>query len=257
MELSRQETIKKILSFNYEQLYKWIFSRLHGDDGHFPIYEGHDPNLSKFLSEAFHYIDSKIFRDNFLKILDDLITQLQGYSKKEVKEDKDYIYELLSLCGRIEVLRGKSTLYRIALTGKLKGVKSYDKDLHLMLLRAMASYQVAGNYQFWIGQMYDESNKYYANAAFYALLGRNMLDILFKHIGVFIERFKGEISLFLGIMALINDYSREEIFKRFRGIEENLSAEQKAAVNHAFFNLGYDALYHIPHIPPGMKDNKA
>jgi hypothetical protein len=251
MGLSREETIKKILSFNYEQLHKWIKSRLNGNDGHFPIYEGYEPNLSKFLSEAFHYINDQTFRDNFLEILDDLITRLHGYSTNQVKENKDYIYEMLSLCGRIEGIRGKNTLYRIARSGKLKGVKAHDIDLHLMLLRALASYQVAGGSQFWIGQMNDPCNKYYANPAFYALLKPTFnLDILFKHIGVFIERFKGEISLYLGIMALIKDYGLDEIFERFRDIEANLSTEQKAAVNHTFILLKYDAVY------PGVKVKK-
>jgi hypothetical protein len=59
MRLSREKTIEKILSFNSEQLHKWIKSRLHGDDGHFPIYEGYETNLSEFLTETFEHI--KVF----------------------------------------------------------------------------------------------------------------------------------------------------------------------------------------------------
>jgi predicted regulator of amino acid metabolism with ACT domain len=246
MSLSEQEVVEKILSFNYEELFDWIKARLHRDDRYFPIYEGYETNLSKFLSEAFHYIENQKFRDNFIEILDNLITELYGWNKDQVKEDKEYIYELLSLCGRIKNFERKSTLYRIARSGKLKGIHVYNKDLHLMLLRAMVSYQVAGDYEFWVEQMYDEFNKYYANAAFYALLSRRFrLDILFEHIGVFINRFKGDVNLMLGISALINDYEKEEIVKRFQGIENILGQEQKKAVNNAFIEAGYDPVYQL------------
>lgn len=249
MSLSEQEVVEKILAFNYEELFDWIKARLHGDDRYFPIYEGYETNLSKFLSEVFHYIENQKFRDNFIGILDNLITELYGWAKDQVIEDKDYIYELLSLCGRIENFERKSTLYRIARSGKLKGVYVYDKDLHLMLLRAMASYQVAGDYEFWIEQLYDEFNKYYANAAFYALLSRGFrLDILFEHIGVFINRFKGDVDLMLGISALINDYGKEEIVKRFQGIEHILGQKQKEAVNNAIKEAGYEPVYQLDEV---------
>jgi succinate dehydrogenase flavin-adding protein (antitoxin of CptAB toxin-antitoxin module) len=249
MSLSEQEVVEKILSFKYEELFDWIKARLHGDDRYFPIYEGYETNLSKFLSEAFHHIENQKFRDNFIEILDDLITELYGWAKDQVKEDKEYIYELLSLCGRIKNFERKSTLSRIARSGKLKGVHVYNKDLHLMLLRAMASFQVAGDYEFWVEQMYDESNKYYANAAFYGLLSRRFrLDILFEHIGVFINRFKGDVNLMLGISALINDYEKEEIVKRFQGIENILGQEQKEAVNNAFIEAGYDPVYQLDEV---------
>lgn len=249
MPLSEQEVVEKILAFKYEELFDWIKARLHGDDRYFPIYEGYETNLSKFLSEVFHYIENQKFRDNFIGILDNLITELYGWAKDQVIEDKEYIYELLSLCGRIKNFERKSTLYRIARSGKLKGVYVYDKDLHLMLLRAMASYQVAGDYEFWIEQLYDEFNKYYANAAFYALLSRGFrLDILFEHIGVFINRFKGDVDLMLGISALINDYEKEEIVKRFQGIENILGQEQKEAVNNAFIEAGYEPVYQLDEV---------
>jgi len=251
MGLSSQEAIKIILSFTYEQLHKWIKSRLHGDDGHFPIYEGHETNLSEFLTETFKHIKDEEFRDNFIEILNDLTDELTNYSREDVKKEAEYIYELLLLCRSIRQFKNKDNLYKIAHDGTLKGITAYEIDLHQILLSTLASYRVAGGYQFWIGQMYDESNIYYANAAFYALLGSNRLDILFKHIGVFIDRFKGELDLELGIQALINDHGRKEIFERFRGIEESLSTEQKSAVNHVFFELGYDHLYHIPPIEIG------
>lgn len=234
MALSKQETIDKILSFDYQGLAQWIESRLHGNDGYFPIYEGYETNLSKFLSESFQHIKEKNFRKNFLEILYDLTIDLWGYTEDQVKENQEYIYELLSLCGRIEKFKRKNALYRIARSGKLRGFSAYNRDLHLMLLRALASYQSAGDCDLWIEQMKDDSNKYYANAAFYALLNRKYrLDILFQHINIFIDRFKGEIDLVWGIQALIKDYGKEEILDKFKKIETKLSRQQKEAVNHA------------------------
>ena len=62
-EQSTQEAINKILSFTYEELENWIRSRLHGDDEYFSIYEGHETNLRGFLTDAFHHIKNKTFRD--------------------------------------------------------------------------------------------------------------------------------------------------------------------------------------------------
>jgi hypothetical protein len=246
MVSSKQEVIDKILSFNYEELSNWIKSRLQGDDRYFPIYEGYEPNLSEFLAESFHHIKEEKFRDNFLEILGDLTTELWRISKnkKKVEENKEYIYELLSLCGSLKRFENKNTLYRIARSGKLKGIKAYDLELHQLLLTTLASYHVAGDYNFWIHQMQDDSNKYYANAAFYALLNRRFrLDILFEHIGVFINRYKGEIDLVLAVRALINDYDEKEIMKRFKSIELKLSPEQKEAVNNALIEAGYAHVY--------------
>lgn len=248
MALSKQEVIEKILSFNYKELADWIRLRLHGDDKHFPIYEGYETNLSKFLAEAFYQIKDEKFRENFLEILHDLTTELWSCTKNRelIKEKEEFIYELLSLCGRIDGFKRKSILYRIARSGKLKGVKVFNKDLHLMLLRALASYRVTGDYKFWIGQMKDDSNKYYANAAFYALVNRKYdLGVLFEHIDIFIDRFKGEIALVLGIKALVNDYDPWEIIERFKGIESRLTPEQREAVNHVFSKLNYTEPYKI------------
>lgn len=246
MTLSKQEVIDKILSFNYEELSNWIRSRLQGDDRYFPVYEGYEPNLSEFLAEAFQHIKNETFRENFLEILGDLTTELWGFTKgkKKIEENKDYIYELLTLCGSIKKFQDKSTLYRIARSGKLKGLKGHGLELHQLLLTTLASYHVAGDYHFWIEQMSDDSNKYYANAAFYALLNRKFdLDIVFKHIVTFIDRFKGDINLVWGIRALINKYGKEEISKKFRQIESKLSPDQKEAVNNAFIKADYTAIY--------------
>ena len=246
MSLSEKEVIEKILSFDYKELFDWIKARLQGNDRHFPVYEGYETNLSKFLSQAFHHIENKRFRKNFLDILHDLTAELCGCSGDKVIENKEYVYELLSLCGRIKDFERKDTLYRVARSGKLKGIYVNNKELHLMLLRAMASFKVSGNHEFWVGQMHDGSNKYYANAAFYALANRKFrLDILFGHIGVFIDRFMGEVDIQLGICALINDYGKEEIVKRFKGLAYLLSRKQKEAVNNAFINARYGPVYRL------------
>jgi hypothetical protein len=244
--LSKQEVIDKILSFNYEELANWIRSRLQGDDRYFPVYEGYEPNLSEFLAEAFQHIKNETFRENFLEILGDLTTELWGFTrgKKKIEENKDYIYELLTLCGSIKKFKNKNTLYRIARSGKLRGLKGHGLELHQLLLTTLASYHVAGDYHFWIEQMNDHSNKYYANAAFYALLNRKYdLDIVFKHIVTFIDRFRGEINLVWGIRALINKYGKEEVSEKFRQIESKLSQDQKEAVNNAFIKADYTAIY--------------
>ena len=246
MTLSKQEVIDKILFFNFEELANWIRSRLQGDDRYFPIYEGYEPNLSEFLAEAFQHIKNETFRENFLEILGDLTTELWGFTKgkKKIEENKDYIYELLTLCGSIKKFKNKSTLYRIARSGKLRGLKGHGLELHQLLLTTLASYHVAGDYHFWIEQMSDDSNKYYANAAFYALLNRKFdLDIVFKHIVTFIDRFKGDINLVWGIRALINKYGKEEISEKFQQIESKLSPDQKVAVNNAFIKADYTAIY--------------
>lgn len=246
MSLSKQDVIDKILSFNYQQLEAWIRSRLHGDDPYFSIYEGYETNLNDFTADAYNTIKNEIFRDKFLEILNDLTTELSGFSQEKIEEEKEYIYELLTLCSSVKKFENKATLYRIARSGKLKGFKVNNIDLHLVLLTTLASYYVTGDYDFWIEQMKDDSNKYYANAAFYALLNRQYrLDILFDHIEIFIERFKGKIDLVLGIQALMEEYKSKAIVQRFKAIESKLTCEQKEAVNTAFVRVGYNKLYQI------------
>jgi hypothetical protein len=244
MSQSKQEVIDIILSFSYEDLKNWIHSRLHGDDDYFSIYEGYETNLSGFLADAFHHIKNKTFRENFLEILGDLVSELRKYSPTGIEQDKDYIYELLSLCGSIKKFNDKSTLYKLAKSGKFKPFKLRDTDLHLVLLTTLLSYRIGGNYRFWIEQMQDDSNKYYTNAAFYALLEQGFsLDILFDHIGTFIDRFKGGIELVFGIEALFDDYEPKKIYSVFKKIESRLAKEQKEAVNNAFKEAGYDPVY--------------
>jgi hypothetical protein len=94
--------------------------------------------------------------------------------------------------------------------------------------------------------MKDDSNKYYANAAFYALLNRQYdLDFLFDYIDIFVDRFKGEIDLVLGIKALMKEYNPKDIIKRFEGIESKLTMAQKEAVNKTFVELKYSKPYKI------------
>jgi hypothetical protein len=243
-EQSKEEVIDKILSFSYIELENWVRSRLHGDDEYFSIYEGHETNLRGFLADAFHHIKNKTFRDNFLEILNDLVSELRKYSPKEIEQDKDYIYELLTLCGSIKKFKDAATLYKLAKSGKFKPYKLRDTDLHLVLLTTLLSYRLGGNYRFWIEQMQDDSNKYYTNAAFYALLKQGFrLDILFDHIEKFIDRFKGGIELVFGIEALFDYHEPKKIYSMFNKIESRLSKEQKEAVNNAFKEAGYDPVY--------------
>jgi hypothetical protein len=248
MALLKQEVMDRISSFSYEELARWMKSRLYGDDPHFPIYQGHEPNLSEFLTEAFENIKKETFRENFLEILGDLTNELWGLTKdkEQVEENKNYIYELLSLCGSINKFRSKDILYRIARSGKLKRVKAHNLELHQLLLTTLASYHVAGDYHFWNEQMKDDSNKYYTNAAFYALINRKYdLDIVFKHIETFIDRFKGEISLVWGIRALINKYGKDEIYTAFKRMQAKLSPEQIEAVEEAFKEANFEPVYKL------------
>jgi hypothetical protein len=90
MELTKQQVIDKILSFNYIELAEWIKNRLQGNDKYFPIYLGHEPNLSGFLIDAFHHIKDQKFRDNFLEILGDLTNEFRRLSKSQIEECKEY-----------------------------------------------------------------------------------------------------------------------------------------------------------------------
>jgi hypothetical protein len=242
MELSKKEVIDKILSFNYSELADWINTRLHGEDKYFPVYLRHEPNITEFLIDVFHHIKNEQFRDNFIEILGDLTKQLRGFTRSQIEESKKYISELLILCGNIKQFENKDTLMEIAVSGKFKGVAlDEETDLHADLLTTLASYRIAGNFDFWIEQLYDASNKYYANPAFYVLSDNP--DKLFEHIHIFIDKFKGEIELVLGIESLIDKYGPVEIIRRFKGIEGTLSREQREAVNQAFKDADYNDIY--------------
>ncbi len=251
MELTKQQVIDKILSFSYAELAQWIQARLHGDDNYFPVYLGHEPNLGEFLIDAFHHIKDEKFRENFLEILGDLTKELFKFSMKQIEESKEYISELLFLCGNIKRFENLDTLMKIAVSGKFKGIDiDEETDLHAELLTTLASFRRAGTYEFWLEQLLDDSNKYYANPAFYAL--KDYPDKLFEHITVFIDKFNGEVELQLGIMALINEYGKKEVIKKFKEIKSKLSFEQKKAVNHAFTESDYPPVYKLDE-KPGKK----
>lgn len=200
MKRTKKQVIDKILSFNYIELAQWMKSRLHGDDKYFPIYEGYETNLSEFLTETYENIKDEKFRDNFLEILNDLTAELSGFSTREVQKEAEYIYELLSLCASIKQFDNTDILYEIAVSGDLKGVKAFDLELHQLLLNTLASFKLSGDYEFWFDQMRDDSNKYYANAAFYALLNRviagHSIDILFKKKKKHGDRYEDRLCFF-------------------------------------------------------------
>ncbi len=240
--MSKQQIADKILSFNYEELARWIYLRLHGDDKYFPVYEGHhESNLAEFPVDVFNYIKHETFRDNFIEILGDLIAGLKGLDSQEVKENKNYISELLFLCGNIKGLAKKHILLELAIKGTFKGVMTDHSDLHSELLTTLASFKTAGNFDFWLEQFIDRTDKYYSNPSFYALAEN--LEILFEYIGVFIDNFKGEVELELGIEYLINEYGREEILDCFKAVESKLSPAQREAVNNVFVECGYSKPY--------------
>lgn len=240
MSISSQESIDKILSFTFKELKDWIESRLKGNDKYFPIREGYELNLHDFLAEAYHHIDDEDFKRNFLEILDHLILTLRNISKnkKRIEENKEYIYEAVSLFRKIRDFKNKSFLYRFARNGNFKGIEAYDVDLHQLILNALASHDTVGDYNFWLEQMQDDSNKSYTNTAFYALLKRKYtLDIIFRVIGIFIDRFKDDANLVFGIRALFNNYGKNETINQFKAVEHKLSEEQKQAVDKAFIRM--------------------
>jgi len=248
MSQSKQEVIDIILSFSYAELSQWMQARLHGDDNYFPVYLGHEPNLGEFLIDTFHHIKDEKFRENFLEILGGLTIELIKFSRKQIEESKEYISELLFLCGNIKRFENKDTLMEIAVSGKFKGIDvDEETDLHAELLTTLASYRMAGTCEFWLEQLLDDSNKYYANPAFYAL--KDYPDNLFEHITAFVDKFNGEVELQLGIMALINEYGKKEVIKKFKEIKSKLSLEQKKAVNHAFTESDYSPIYKLDEEP--------
>jgi hypothetical protein len=241
MELSKQIT-DRILSFNYKQLKEWIKKRLHGNDGFFPLYLGQETNFSEFIIDTFLEIEDEKFRNNFIEILGKLAGELRKFSRNEIESSKNYIIELLKLCGNIRQFEHIEYLMEIAVSGKFKGIKiDEESDLHADLLTTLASYKIVGSYRFWIDQMWDDSDKYYANPAFYALMDN--LDRLFEHIHIFIDKFSGEIELEWGMEALLNDYGKKEIVKRFRNIEAHLSASQRKAIDQAFIELDENPVF--------------
>jgi hypothetical protein len=241
----KQDLIDKISSFNYLKFYNWIKAILQGCDIP-PNFRQSKPG--KFLFDLFFYIAEEKFRENFLGIISDLIKPLEKLSRKQAEESKVYISELLYLCGKLKQLEKESTLLEIAVSGKFKGIETDDSELHVDLLKVLASHKIVGNSGFWINQLMDESNRYYAFPAFWAL--RDEPDILFEYMAIFIDRFDGEPELEAAICLLIGKYGKEEIVKRFNVIASNLSIQQKQAANEAFTANGYDAVYQLEKMEP-------
>jgi hypothetical protein len=244
MKRIKEQVIKKILSFKPVELESWMKSRLHGEDKHFPINEGGETNPGQFLKDIYENIKDKRFRDDFIEILDYRIDEVSGYSREKIIKEAEYIYEVLSLCDGIKELENIATLYDIAISGDLKGVKAFDMDLHHLLLCTLATLRLVGDAEFWLEQMEDNTNKYYTRVAFYALLIRKYrLGVILKRIDLFIDRFKGERELCSAIRELFDAYGEAEILGRFMDMDHILTWEQREAVNYALIGIGNDPIY--------------
>ena len=239
----KEEAVETILAFSYEELKEWIHSRLQGHDKYFPLLPESELNTTQFLADSFCAVKGEKFRKNFIKILYGLINSLKNLSRKEIEESKDYISRLLLLCGKIKQFKNKNPLVEIAVTGKFKGINPGGSDLHTRLLMTMSSNEIVGTREFWLGQFLDNSNKYYAYPAFFALI--DYPDLIFDHIAVYIDKFKGETELTWAIMLLIEKYEKDEIVKRFNFIEPKLSIKQKEAVDWASIDAGHGAVYNL------------
>ncbi len=241
MELTKQQVIDKVISFNYAQLAEWMKNRLMGKDNYFPVYLGHEPNLGEFMKDVFHHIKAEKFRSDFLEVLGDLALELKGLSPDQREQSKGYINELLYLCGSIEEFKTKIPLLEIAVAGDFKGIETGDNDLHGILLTTLASFGIAGSGDFWVKQLLDSSDKRYANPAFYAL--KDYPHKLFKHIGVFIDKFRDDAQLVLGLMFLLDQWGRREVLNWFKKIAHSLSHSQINAVNQAVEKAGYNKIF--------------
>ncbi|MCK4762283.1 MAG: hypothetical protein KAW12_08815 [Candidatus Aminicenantes bacterium] len=254
MALTKKETIEKILSLTYKELAAWMRDRLCGSDPYFSLYVGYETDLRGFLTKAFVHIEDEEFRKNFIKVLDGLIEELKGYSKQDVKKNKEYIYELLTLCGSIDGFTGRShsvpALIDMAKGDQFKKVVVYEAELQQVLLNTLATIKIGGINHFWIEQMKDVSNKYYANAAFYALLrNRCSLDLLLEHIHILVDAFKGELELKLAVVSLFDAYEQERLYDGLRNIEAGLTPKQMQALNDAFKKAGYEEVFRLEKEP--------
>jgi hypothetical protein len=247
----KQELIGKISSFNYRQVCRWIKASLHGCDMPSNFKQS---KPGKFLFELFCYIKEEKFKEDFLESLCSLTRQLKGFSTNQVEESKDYIFELLYLCGEIWQFKDKESLLEMAVTGNFKGVKTDAGELHAALLKVLASHNIAGDPGFWTRQLLDESGRDYAFPAFWAL--QDNPDILFGYMGTFIDRWDGEPELEAAIRLLIDKYKREKVAERFNVIASNLSIRQKQSVNEAFAANGFDAVYQLKVTEPAGKGLK-
>lgn len=229
-----------ILSFDQNELAGWIKNRLGGKDKYFSIIHGHDSDLSQFMIRAYKRIDDKNFKKRFLDVVVGLVSEMDQWSSQKIIENNLYIYELLSLCLQLKDYNQPMLLFRLAKSGKFKGVKAYDTELHMALLSTMAVHDLSGSYRFWWTQIEDASNPFYANAAFYALLDNQYsLDVIFEKMDIYIDRFEGKKQLKRAVRALCNDFSLETVSAKFRKIRDKLDDQQKEAVIDAFESAGH------------------
>jgi len=232
MGSSKEEKVKKILSLTKVGLSSWIKKRLKGNDPYFAIYVGYEPDLSGFIADAFKYIENKDFRKNFIDTLDSLVKELGGYSKDKTKRNKGYIYELLTLCGYIDDFANISNsipcLIDITNSDKLKGITVCEAELQLVILNVLATIGAGDVNDFWLEKMMDNSNRYYANIAFYALLEKKCnIKVILENIHILIDSFFGELELELSIWSLLDRYNSKVIYDYFKENERKLSSMQK------------------------------
>lgn len=240
----KQAAVDKIISFDYEELKEWIYSRLQGYDRHFPIDLESKSDPGQFLVDCFFEIENEQFQENFIKILNHLTRHLKSLSREEIKKSKGYISQLLSLCGRIPGFKSKDTLLEIAGSGKFKKIKSGGRELHERLLETLASHHIAGTCEFWLEQLLESPNKDCAYSAFFAL--KDYPDKLFRHMTAIIDKYKRKIETIIwGILLLLHTHGKNEISKRFKQLETRLSFEQKEAINRAFIEAGFDVLFQL------------
>jgi len=190
---NRKKDIDKIEKFTYEELHKWIESRLQGNDEHFPIKEKEKKKKFQLIVTAYQSIEDKDFRTcKFNPIMNTLMDEMTyiSVSKKRIEENKEYIFEVVNLFGQIRDFRDKSFLYDFAREGNFKGIEAYDMDLHHLILKALACNKAVGDYDFWIEQSND---KRYVRTVYNAMLNKDYrLDIIMR-----IEPFKIYLDSFV------------------------------------------------------------
>jgi hypothetical protein len=189
---NRKKDIDKIEKFNYEELHKWIESRLKGIDEHFTIQKREKKRKFELIVKAYHQINDENFRTcKFHPIMNTLMDEMTyiSVSKKRIEENKEYIFEVVNLFKKIPDFRDKSFLYDFAREGNFKGIEAYDMDLHHLILKALACHKAVGDYDFWIEQSDD---KRYVRTSFNAMVKRGYrLDLIMRiePFGIYLSSF--------------------------------------------------------------------
>lgn len=254
--IQSQEVIEKIASLNYGDLHRWIKNRLEGKDELFGISKEEERRKFELIAKAYGRLCGKgLLGENdftitkFNPIMELLIEKLRNIevNRKRIEENKEYIYELISLFERIPDFKLKSFLYEFARDGNFKGIKAYDDieetDLHRVILCGLATHRTLGDQNWWIDQIInDQKNKWYVGISFYALLNRGYrLDIILdiKPFKIFIDIFKEDKKeLESCIEAIFNGYGKEPVLNQLRNIDEKLTGDQRAAVKSVLKNFG-------------------